>query len=176
MEYYSESNRPAVIPCESGDKIMKQYTEKIDKDGKKHLIEAGSTNVYEKIQASKEQSLIENIIRKYSVDVNIPTNITEEILDLSNMPDNFIDAYNLIQEAKEKFEKEPEQIRSEFNNSFEEYMVGATNGKLKNTYKKHYNSKNETEKAENKSQLELDIQEAQKRLDDLKNQEKGENE
>lgn len=178
MEYYSESNRPAIIDTPAGSEFSTNYIEKIDQDGKKQLVEAGKTNIYERIQAAKENSLIKNIIERYQIDINRPSNIQEGIgVDLTQMPDNFIDYYNMMQELKAQFEQEPSSIRKEFNNSFEEYLAGANNGKLAKLYNKGQNlDKNGSRTAENQSDIEKQVAEAQARLEALKAAQGGSNE
>lgn len=131
--FYSETNRPKTIAMPKSSQYETEYIEEVDKDGKKHLKEVGKTNVYEKIQASLEATKVENIIKRYTMN---PANV--ELLnrrvaiyaDISDVPENMIDAYNTIEQAKDHFAGEDTKIKEAFNNSFTEYLAGAMNGKL----------------------------------------------
>lgn len=147
MEFYSESNKPKTIATPCGSKFEPEYEEVINnKTGKTELKKTGETNVYDKIQESKESALLENIIKKYKIDINENnlTKIEETINDLTNLPDNLIDNLNIINQAKQTFEQSPQEVKQFFNNNFNEFLAGSENGTL-NSLIKEIKTKNKIE-------------------------------
>ena len=133
MEFYSMSNRPQTIPMPKTSIFEPEYMEEIDpKTGKSVLKKIGEVNVYERVQASKDSCSIDLILDKYKnvVDDKTIFNIRKDFADFSDMPDNPIDAHNLLIRAARGFDNAPEELRKEFNNSFGEYLAAAQNGKL----------------------------------------------
>lgn len=133
MDFYSMSNRPQTIPMPKTSIFEPEYMEEIDsKTGKTILKKTGEINVYERIQASKDSCSIDLILDKYKnvVDAKTIFNIRKDFVDFTDMPDNPIEAHNLLIRAARSFDNAPEELRKEFNNSFGEYLAAAQNGKL----------------------------------------------
>ena len=131
MEYYSRSNLPATIAQPKCDKIVPTYGEKIDKDGKVHVVETGKTNLYEKIQASKDDTLIYNILDRFAAgDVSVLQRHQGVYADLTDMPKTLAEAQQSLITAENYFNKLPLDVRAEFNHSFSEFLASASAGKL----------------------------------------------
>ena len=89
-EYYSRVNKSATIAQPKCDKIVPTYGKEIDKDGKVHIVETGKTNLYEKIQASKDDTLIYNILDRFAAgDVSVLQRHQGVYADLTDIRDNF---------------------------------------------------------------------------------------
>lgn len=59
----SSTNNNEILYTPSGNPIIKTY-EKITENGETHLIETGTTNIYDKIQESKDECDIKQIISR----------------------------------------------------------------------------------------------------------------
>ena len=131
MEYYSRSNLPATIAQPKCEKIVPTYGKEIDKDGKVHIVETGKTNLYEKIQASKDDTLIYNILDRFAAgDVSVLQRHQGVYADLTYMPKTLAEAQQSLITAENYFKNLPLDVRAEFNHSFSEFLASASAGKL----------------------------------------------
>lgn len=135
MEFYSESNTPPIIAHKKTNPIEPIYEEVINtKTNKKELKKVGETNIYEKIQESRDSTDIQKIIERYQINLEDKTKINEEILDYTNNPTSLIDAHAKIVQAENIWNKEALDVRQKFNNNFVEYLAAANSGELKKVY------------------------------------------
>lgn len=131
MEYYSRVNKPLTIAQPKCEKIVPTYGKEIDKDGKVRVVETGKTNLYEKIQASKEDTLIYNILDRFKAgDVSVLQKHQGVYADLTNMPTTLAEAQQSLINAENYFNSLPLEVRSDFNHSFSEFLASASAGKL----------------------------------------------
>ena len=132
MEYYSRANRPATIPAPKCEKIIPTFSIEINsKTGKKELKQTGKTNIYDKIQASKEQTLIYNILERFSAgDTNVLNKVQGAYGDFTNVPKTLAEAQQQLINAENIFMSMPLEIRKEFNHSTSEFLASAANGEL----------------------------------------------
>lgn len=138
MEFYSRAKLPPRPYAPSGEQIIPTYGLKINKDGKQELVRNGQTNIYEKIQASREASLIYNVIERYNNgDVEALNQIQGQFGDFTEMPENLAEAQQMIINAEEAFNKMPAEFRKEFNYNPTEFMAGLVNGKVEEILKKN---------------------------------------
>lgn len=135
MEFYSESNRPPIIAHRKTNSIVPTYEEVINtKTHKKELKKVGETNVYQKIQESRNSTDIQKIIERYQINLEDKPKINEEILDYTNNPTSLIEAHARILQAENIWNKEALDVRKHFNNNFNEYLAAANNGELRKVY------------------------------------------
>lgn len=123
------------------------YEEVIDKNGIKVLKKTGETNFYEKIQEHKNSVLLSEIIKRYEIQ---PDDITAEVIengivDLTKVPENAIEAYAYVENAKNIWNNVGPEIQKKFNNDFTNFLKGASDGTLEKEVKR---LKNEPVKAE----------------------------
>lgn len=123
------------------------YEEIIEKNGKKVLKQTGETNFYEKIQEHKNSVLLSEILKRYEIQ---PDDITAQVIengvvDLTKVPENAIEAYAYVENAKNIWNNVGPEMQKKFNNDFTEFLRGATNGTLEKEVKR---LKNEPLKAE----------------------------
>lgn len=130
MTFYSRTNKPATIPCPKCEKTVPTFALKINKDtGKKELVKTGSTNLYEKIQASKEQTLVYNILERYNNgDIDVLAKVKGVYGDFTNMPSTLAEAQQSLIDAETTFNQLPLEVRKEFNMSTSEFLTSMTNG------------------------------------------------
>lgn len=143
--FYSETNRPRTIAQKETNRVEPEYEERTDpKTGKKYLKKVGETDVYAKIQESKESSMLKNILDRYKIDPkDSATKIEDNVLDYTTQPKNLMEALAIAEEAKSIYNQSSAEIKQAFNNSYTEFLAGAVNGKLQQVIKetKKENSK-----------------------------------
>lgn len=110
--------------CSAGSPYENVYQEEIDKkSGKKILVKTGETCVYDMIQEDLEASKIENIIHKLAMgDLSVLKEAKLTYADADDFPKTLMEAQNIVVKAKSEFDKFPEEVRKEFNNSPEQYV------------------------------------------------------
>lgn len=92
--------------------------------GVKTVIPDGKTNRYEKIQAHKEECMIENILARAAVDPNALNIRTGQYGDFTKMPKTLMEAQNMTIRINEEFMKLPADVRNKFDNNLEKYING----------------------------------------------------
>lgn len=130
MEIYTRFQRPQAEPTASGTEEEYTYEMTIDKNGHKEIRRSGKTNVYEKIQASYEETKIENIIaRAMGGETSGLMAHQGQYLDITNAPQTLAEAQQAIQTAKNIFEKLPISVKEQYNMSVEQYIadIGSDN-------------------------------------------------
>lgn len=132
MEFYNRSHYPKTIAYPKSEPNVPVFALKIDKDtGKKELKKTGATNLYEKIQASKEGTLIYNILERFNNGDNEALNKTKGTYgDFSQMPKTLAEAQQSLIDAENAFNELPLDVRREFNMSTSEFLAALTNGKF----------------------------------------------
>lgn len=120
--FNSYYNRPETIPSPVGTEYDKVRKIIIDDTGHKVLKCVGETNRYQKIQAHKEECLIENILAKATMDPSILNQRNGQYFDATEMPKTLAEAQNKILEVKQEFEKLPVEVREKFGHSPERYV------------------------------------------------------
>ena len=131
MEFYSRINKPTTIAQPKCEKIVPTYGIDIDDDGKVRVVETGKTNLYAKIQASKDDTLIYNILDRFTAgDVSVLQKHQGYYADLTDMPKTLAEAQQSLITAENYFNSLPLDVRKEFNHSFSEFLASASAGKL----------------------------------------------
>ena len=132
MEFYSRVKKPETIPCPKCEENIPTFSLKINKEtGKKELKKTGETNIYKKIQAAKEDTLIYNIIKRFeSGDIEVLNKTQGTYGNLLNMPRTLAEAQQSLIDAENTFNNLPLDIRRQFNMSSSEFVAGLTNGKF----------------------------------------------
>lgn len=137
MTFYSATNRPQTIAYPKSEKIIPTFGLKIGKDGKKELQQTGTTNLYEKIQASKEQTLIYNVLERYNNgELDVLNKSTGMYGDFTNLPTSLAEAQQKIIDAENTFNTLPLEVRKEFNHSVTEFLASFSNGNFEKVIKK----------------------------------------
>ena len=108
-----------IIP--SGDGIETIWEYRVDDYGRKVLTKVGKKDLYQEIQASLEETKIENVLARAMAGENVfrPEGI---YADLTEMPNNLIEARQAIQNLENTWNKLPTEIKNKYNNSIEDYI------------------------------------------------------
>lgn len=121
--FYTRYNKPETVPCETGTRYDKTYTMTVDENGHKKLLCTGETDRYAQIQAYKDETLIENILAKATVDPTILNQKAKSYFDATDAPKTLAEAQNKIIAVKQEFEKLPAEVKLKFKNSPEVYVA-----------------------------------------------------
>lgn len=130
-EFYSRSNLPTTIAQPKCEKIIPTYGKEVGKDGKVQIVETGKTNIYEKIQASKDETLVYNILDRFNAgDVSVLNQRQGTYGDFTEMPKTLAEAQQTLIDAEKYFYSLPLEVRKEFDHSVSEFLHSAGEGKL----------------------------------------------
>lgn len=107
-----------------GEKIVYEHREVMHDNGKRELVKDRAINIYEKIQASKEQCEIENILRRAAEgDLSVLNAVQGNYLDITDAPSSLAEAQKFVIRAKAEFDELPRDIRAKFENNAEQYVA-----------------------------------------------------
>lgn len=130
-EFYSRNNLPKTIPQPKCDKLVPTYGREVDESGKVHIVQTGKTNLYEKIQASKEDCLVYNILDRFANgDVGVLNVHQGQYGDFTEMPKTLAEAQQTLIDAENYFNSLPLDVRKEFDHSVGQFLSSAAGGKL----------------------------------------------
>ena len=118
MKFKTVDNyEPGIFKDKGFKKTVDVYEDIINpKTGKKETKKTKTENFYEKIQANKEFQELENIIRRYNIDLNEQhiTEISQELVDMTNMPEDLIETYALTTKLESTFNESTAEIKAHF--------------------------------------------------------------
>ena len=102
------------------------------KTGKLETKKTDEEPFYEKIQAAKDSQILDNIIQRYNIDLNNKhiTEINEEIVDMTNMPEDLIETYALTTKLQMMFNESTADIKNHFKD-FAGFLQSFQKGTLK---------------------------------------------
>lgn len=122
---YSLQERPESKPSITGDGKEPEYTYEIDEKGARTLKRTGEVNVYAQIQTYLEETKIENIIQRATYDpaaIGSQEWMEQPEVDISNMPENYHEWKRMVNDAENRFNKLPAELKEKFSNSVEQYI------------------------------------------------------
>lgn len=124
MSFFSRNHRPVTKVPPIGNGTAPTYEEVFDPEiGEYRLIESGSDNLFDFVQASKEESLVYNIIAKYQRgDVNALNRCVGQYMDVVGMPTNLAEAHATMLDVERKFNSLSPEIRSNFDNDINVFI------------------------------------------------------
>lgn len=129
-----------------GTKTLDLYEERINAKGKRELVKVGSTNVYNKIQSGKDETLIYNIIDRYKKtgDPNILMKREAVYGEFINTPGTPIELQNQLLKAEQSFFALDKEVRDAFSNDIGEFKASILNGSFNDKFKNFISKKNST--------------------------------
>lgn len=132
--FFSRTNRPAAVVPPIGDGTVPKYEEFFE-NGEYVLKESGRDNLFEFVQASKDETQIYNIIARYQRgDVNALHQRVGQYMDVVGMPTNLLEAQRVMHDVQRKFDNLAPDIKSKFDNDvnvFVDVVSHATPDKLR---------------------------------------------
>lgn len=145
----------------SGEKEIEDYEPRLSSDGVTKLVKKSTKrNIYNKIQESKDECDIYEIIRRSDPQMRlgieqqiINANLTEsdEVYDLTDVPKNLIQARQMLVDADKKFKSLPLEVRKEFNNNANEFLASAQKGELTQRIQKLYKKEETVDESTSRS-------------------------
>lgn len=169
LTFRSEIDRPEPHKYAQGNfkKYMDQYEELIDKKtGKLKLEVTDKIPIDDQIQEHKSSVTLDSLLERYKIDLSKKaiTEISNDIIDMTIMPQDALECYSLIHEAEQNFADTTKEFKSEFNNNFGEYLKGFSTGKTQeiiNKYNKHIVNKQEISVQQPVQQVQQPVQQVQ---------------
>lgn len=108
---------------EPGSMYKIVYGSKIDKKGNIIVEPKSKENWYEKIQADADASDINTILAKYTAgDTSVLNSKQGSYLDITNIPDNYADILNQINEAQNIFNSLPIEKKEKFEFNLNKFL------------------------------------------------------
>jgi precorrin isomerase len=128
MEFYSAYNHPKTEPTNAGDENRRTYMWKENENGEKVLVEDEIINIHDEIESYHEETKITNIIRRATFDIDAANRLIGDNgaggADMTQMPENLMEAQNLMVKAKMAYAALTPKQQAEFN-GLSEYMATA---------------------------------------------------
>lgn len=123
-KFYTAFNPGKKEPSPAGEHIQIEHRLEIDKNGKSKLIWDKPVDIYSMIQANKEETEIEYIMRRATEgDPSILNMVNGQYMDVTDLPKTLAKAQQLVIEQTNKFMDLPWEIRREYNNDPQEYFL-----------------------------------------------------
>ena len=115
--------KPATKPNTAGNKEEITYSERRDENGHPYLIKTGVKNTYEERQSYKGEYDIYSMLERYANGDNSVMRSNATYIDASEMPSNFHKAYNVMQAAREGFDRLPVETKMLFGNDWVQWAA-----------------------------------------------------
>lgn len=128
MEFYSAYNPPKTEPTNPGDENRRTYMWAENENGEKELVEDEIINIRDEIESYHEETKITNIIRRATFDIDAANRLIGDNgtggADMTQMPENLMEAQNLMVKAKAAYAALSPKQQAEFN-GLSDYMATA---------------------------------------------------
>lgn len=120
------ADRKALRCSPTGEKIQMEHTPHMGLDGKRKLILDDAKPIYEMIQAHREETEIERIVKRaMQGDMSVLNAVAGQYIDVSGAPKSLAEAQQVIINAKRDFEKLDPEVRQKFDNNVEIFIAEA---------------------------------------------------
>lgn len=107
----------------TGEKVITEHRLVMDKDGIDHLVRDNKINIYERIQASAEQSDINNIVRRAKMGDPLALNqVKGDYMNVLGAPKNLREAQQFVINAERQFESLPLETKKAFDMNPKKYV------------------------------------------------------
>jgi hypothetical protein len=130
MAYRSVSNfreTATAKPTEAGESVRRTYLWELNEKGERVLRLDQVIDQQAEIDSYLEETKIENIIRRASIDPNIATRIAPElgggIQDYTQMPKTLAELQNIMIRAEQIWDEVPREIKLKFDNDVDKFVA-----------------------------------------------------
>ena len=129
MNFFTMSNLPPKSKHPTFSKTKPIFAYETDEIGSKVLHQVGETNIQEEIQMYASECNIYNIIRRYQMgDTGILHKVDSQYIDTLGQPKTLQEALNLSLKLKNDFSSLKPDVRSAFNNDFNQFLKAVADG------------------------------------------------
>lgn len=119
--FYSQQRR---VLAPVGSRIKIKYVAEMTENGSYHLVEAGQEDLYEYIQSFRDSCDINVLIARFaSGETDVFSKAQGFFADVSNLPDNMHEIFNIVNQGRDVFSKLPVEVKEQYNNSFEDWLL-----------------------------------------------------
>lgn len=132
-------------PC--GTSIVPQHGYFVDKDGSRQFGKIGDVDMRQRIQAAAKGSTLYEMIEKYQKtgdDSFLRAKQSAFEADLTKLPQNLIELYNLKNTCADDFYKFPVDFRALFNHNVDDYFAAIQNKEIDEITKKYFETKDKS--------------------------------
>lgn len=150
---FFKNNRGHYYSC-AGNRFNPTFSVVFDEKGVKDLEVSGKVDTYAEIQSHADSVDINIILERFANgDINALNRRTGVYLDLTDMPRNYTEVFQLVSDATDYFEHMPVDFKSRYNNSVSQFLAAVDNGEVDIDFKspKNGTSKNIEEGISNES-------------------------
>lgn len=130
MAYHSVSNFRKTVtakPTEAGESVRRTYLWERNEKGEKVLKLDQTIDQQAEIDSYLEETKIENIIRRASIDPNIAARIAPDlgggIQDFTEMPHTLAELQNIMIRAEQIWGEVPKEIKIKFDNDVDKFVA-----------------------------------------------------
>lgn len=130
MEYRSVSNwrqTATAKPTEAGETVRRTYLWERNEKGEKVLRLDQTIDQQAEIDSYLEETKLENIIRRASIDPDIAARIKPDIgggiQDFTEAPQNLAELQNIMMRAEQIWEEVPKDIKLKFDNDVDKFIA-----------------------------------------------------
>lgn len=112
-------------PSDSGSRFKVSYSGRYDQDGRIVLDETGKEDVYEYIQSFADDCDINIVMEQFTRTGNdeLLNRAKGFYVDVSDLPDNWPEVFNIINKGKEEFAKMPVEFKELYGNDFARFAA-----------------------------------------------------
>lgn len=130
MAYRSVSNfreTATAKPTEAGESIRRTYLWELNEKGEKVLTLDQIIDQQAEIDSYLEETKLENIIRRASIDPDIAARLVPDIggglQDATEMPGNLMELQNIMLRAEQIWDEIPKEIKLKFDNDVDKFVA-----------------------------------------------------
>lgn len=130
MAYRSVSNfreTATAKPTEAGETVRRTYLWEYNEKGEKNLTLDQIIDQQAEIDSYLEETKLENIIRRASIDPNIAARLIPDmgggLQDATEMPENLMELQNIMLRAEQIWDDIPKEIKLKFDNDVDKFVA-----------------------------------------------------
>lgn len=110
----------------TGEKVQIEHTPHMGLDGRRKLLKDNPKPIYEMIQASREQTEIDRIVKRaLQGDESVLNAVQGQYLDITGAPSSLAHAQQIIINAKQQFNELDTETKKKFDNNVEIFIAQA---------------------------------------------------
>lgn len=122
-KFFSRYEYGSAVSNPTGTEYDKQYQIRYDSNGSRSLRHVGDTNRYEIVQSHKEETLIENILARATLDPSVLMQRVGTYGDATVLPKSLMEMKNMVIRITDDFNALDSDIRAKFGNSVDQFIA-----------------------------------------------------